>query len=65
MKRTLALEHALAGIRAARGAGITCVAVGPLAAHVAIEADAYVLSLAPHTIRSLDHFVRTGEEHVQ
>ena len=65
MKRTLALEHALAGIRAARDAGITCVAVGPLAAHVAMEADAYVSSLAPHTIRSLDHFVRTGEEQVQ
>lgn len=65
MKRTLALEHALAGMRAARLCGITCVAVGPLAAHVAMNADAYVPTLAAHTIRSLDHFVRTGEEQVQ
>jgi beta-phosphoglucomutase-like phosphatase (HAD superfamily) len=65
MKRTLALEHGTAGIRAARGSGITCVAVGPLAAHVAMEADAYVPTLATHTLRSLDHFVRTGEEQVQ
>ena len=65
MKRTLALEHATAGIRAARQSGITCVAIGPLSAHVAMEADAYVPTLAAHTIRSLDHFVRTGEEQVQ
>jgi beta-phosphoglucomutase-like phosphatase (HAD superfamily) len=65
MKRTLALEHALSGIRAARDAAITCVAIGPLPAHIAMEADAYVPSLVPHTIRSLDHFVRTGEEQVQ
>jgi beta-phosphoglucomutase-like phosphatase (HAD superfamily) len=65
LKRTLALQHSLAGIRAARAAGITCVAVGPLEAHVAMEADAYVSTLAFHTLRSLDHFVRTGEEQVQ
>lgn len=65
LKRTLALEHGLVGIRAARNAGITCVAIGPLEAHIAIEADAYVPSLAAHTIRSLDHFLRTGEEQVQ
>lgn len=65
MKRTLALEHGVSGIRAARASGITCVAVGPLAAHIAMEADAYVPTLAPHTIRSLDHFVQTGEEQVQ
>jgi len=65
LKRTLALEHGLAGIRAARTGGITCVAVGRLEAHVAMEADAYVPTLAGHTLRSLDHFVRTGEEQVQ
>ncbi|HEY4305761.1 MAG TPA: HAD family hydrolase [Gemmatimonadaceae bacterium] len=65
MKGTLALEHGLSGIRAARESGITCVAIGPLAAHIAMEADAYVPTLATHTIRSLDHFVRTGEEQVQ
>lgn len=65
LKRTLALQHAMASIRAMRGGGITCVAVGPLEAHVAMEADAYVATLAGHTLRSLDHFVRTGEEQVQ
>jgi len=65
MKRTLALEHGLPGIRAARDAAITCVAIGPLSAHVAMEADAYVPSLAGQTIRTLDHFVQTGEEQVQ
>lgn len=65
LKRTLALEHGSAGIRAARAAGVTCVAIGPLEAHVAMEADAYVPTLAGHTLRSLDHFVRTGEEQVQ
>jgi beta-phosphoglucomutase-like phosphatase (HAD superfamily) len=65
MNRTIALEHTRGGIRAARNSDITCVAIGPLAAHVAMEADAYVPTLAPHTIRSLDHFVRTGEEQVQ
>jgi beta-phosphoglucomutase-like phosphatase (HAD superfamily) len=64
-KRTLALEHGSAGIRAALVAAITCVAVGPLPAHVAIEADAYVPTLAGQTLRSLDHFVQTGEEQVQ
>ena len=64
-KRTLALGHGLAAIRAARAGGITCVAVGELEAHVAMEADAYVPTLAGHTLRSLDHFVRTGEEQVQ
>jgi beta-phosphoglucomutase-like phosphatase (HAD superfamily) len=65
VKRMLALEHGLPGIRAARDAAITCVAVGPLSAHIAIEADAYVPSLAGQTIRTLDHFVQTGEEQVQ
>jgi beta-phosphoglucomutase-like phosphatase (HAD superfamily) len=65
LSRTLALEHGLAGIRAVRDSGITCVAIGPLEAHVAMEADTYVPTLAGHTLRSLEHFVRTGEEQVQ
>jgi beta-phosphoglucomutase len=65
LKRTIALEHGLPGIRAARSAALTCVAIGPLSAHIAIEADAYVPTLAGQTIRSLDHFVQTGEEQVQ
>jgi beta-phosphoglucomutase-like phosphatase (HAD superfamily) len=65
LKRTVALEHGLPGMRAARDAGLTCVAVGPLGAHLAMEADVYVPTLAGLTIRSLDHFVQTGEEQVQ
>jgi beta-phosphoglucomutase-like phosphatase (HAD superfamily) len=65
LTRTLALEHGVSGIRAARRAGLTCVAVGPVAAHVAMEADAFVPTLAGQTIKSIDHFVRTGEEQVQ
>ena len=42
----VALEHGLAGIQAARGARVTCVAVGDLPAHIAMEADAYLPSLA-------------------
>ena len=57
---TLALEDGVAGIRAARAAGIRCVAVGPLAAHVAMEADAYVPSLDGQTMRSLDALSATG-----
>lgn len=47
--RALAIEDSLVGIRAARTAGIDCVAVGPLPAHEALEADAWVESLADLT----------------
>jgi beta-phosphoglucomutase-like phosphatase (HAD superfamily) len=38
----VAMEDSLAGIRSARSAGIACVAVGDLPAHVAMEANALV-----------------------
>jgi beta-phosphoglucomutase-like phosphatase (HAD superfamily) len=41
----VALEDALPGVRSARGAGILCVIVGDLPAHVALEADACLRSL--------------------
>lgn len=41
----VALENGVAGIRSARAAGITCIAVGPQPAHVAMEAEAYALSI--------------------
>ncbi len=63
--RALALEDGLLGIRAAHGAGIRCVAVGPLAPHAAMEADAYVESVAEHTVKSLDALSAPGQEHVQ
>jgi HAD superfamily hydrolase (TIGR01509 family) len=61
----LALEDDAAGIRAARAAGTRCVVVGAVAAHVAIEADAYVDSLEGHTLASLDRLSRPGVERVQ
>ncbi len=54
--RALAVEDTVVGVRAAREAGITCVAVGALAAHEALEADAWVESLAdltPARVREL------------
>ena len=63
----IALEDSAAGIRAARLAGVRCVAVGEVPAHIAMEADAYVESLAGQTIRSLDQLSRAGggQEHVK
>ncbi|HTE47183.1 MAG TPA: HAD family phosphatase [Gemmatimonadaceae bacterium] len=61
----LALEDCREGIRAARAAGVRCVAVGALPAHIALEADALVESLAGHTLRSLDALSREGGERVQ
>lgn len=54
--RALAIEDSLVGIRAARTAGLGCVAVGALPAHEAVEADAWVESLAdltPARVREL------------
>lgn len=61
----LALEDDAPGIRAARAAGARCVVVGAVAAHVAMEADAYVESLQGHTVASLDRLSRPGVERVQ
>jgi HAD superfamily hydrolase (TIGR01509 family) len=61
----LALEDGIFGVRAARGAGIRCIAVGPLAPHVAMEADAYVASLEGQTLKLLDDLSAPGREQVQ
>jgi HAD superfamily hydrolase (TIGR01509 family) len=47
--RVVTLEDALPGIRAARAAGLRCIAVGALPAHDALHADAYVPTLADLT----------------
>jgi beta-phosphoglucomutase-like phosphatase (HAD superfamily) len=61
----LALEDGIFGVRAARGAGIRCVAVGPLAPHVAMEANAYVTTLEGQTLKLLDELSAPGREQVQ
>ena len=61
----LALEDGLAGIQAAHAANARCVAVGAVPAHVAIEADAYVPSLANISLDALDRLSTPGAEHVR
>jgi len=61
----LALEDSAPGIAAARATRIRCIAVGNVAAHVAMEADAYVSSLERHTLTALDQLSRPGQERVQ
>ena len=50
----VALEDSIAGIRAARRAGLRCVAVGALPAHRVLEADGVVASLVGITPRFLE-----------
>jgi sugar-phosphatase len=65
LRSTIALEASVAGIRAARAAGIRSIAVGAIEAHEAIEADAFVESLVGQSLRSLDALSQPGQEQVQ
>lgn len=61
--RALAVEDSLVGIRAARAAGFSCIAVGQLPAFEALEADAWVDSLAqltPTRVRELTCGSKSG-----
>jgi beta-phosphoglucomutase-like phosphatase (HAD superfamily) len=63
--RALALEDSLVGIRAARAAGLACVAIGRIPAYEAVEADAWVESLAdltPARVRDLTCSPKTGPQ---
>ena len=58
----IALEDGLDGIRAAGSAGLRCVAVGELPAHVAMEADALIASVTGLDADTLVRLIgRTGE----
>ncbi len=58
----VALEDALPGIRAARSAGLRSVAVGVLPAHIAMEADGYLSSIAGVSVSTIQQLVvREGE----
>ncbi len=58
----VALEDGLPGIRAARAAGLRCIAVGDLPAHVAMEADAVVSAVTGLDGAAVGRLVaRTGE----
>jgi beta-phosphoglucomutase len=57
----IALEDCLSGIRSARAAGLRCIAVGPVPAHVAMEADGYTPSLGGHGLSSLAALLETEQ----
>jgi HAD superfamily hydrolase (TIGR01509 family) len=54
--RGIAVEDHVVGIRGARTAGLRCVGVGPLPAHEALEADAWLESIADLTPERLRSF---------
>ena len=56
----LALEDGPLGIMAAHAVRVRCIAVGEIAAYHAVQADAYVPSLAGHTLESLSALVERG-----
>lgn len=62
LDRCVALEDGASGVRAARAAGLRCLAVGPIEPQFAIEADGYASSLASESLASLDALTtRTAE----
>lgn len=54
--RGIAVEDHVTGIRGARTAGLRCVGVGPIPAHEALEADAWLESIADLTPERLRSF---------
>ena len=62
--QALALEDGTAGIRAARAAGLRCLAVGALPAHRAMQAEGLLPTLRGHTLGSLEGIVLRPEERI-
>ena len=60
----LALEDGPAGIRAARAAGLRCLAVGALPAHRAMQAEGLLPTLRGQTLATLEGVVLRPEERV-
>ena len=58
----VALEDSIAGIRSARAAQLRCIAVGNLPAHVAMEAEAIIPSVAGIDVASLEQLVTHAGE---
>ncbi len=61
----IALEDGLAGIRAAHAADARCIAVGAMPAHIAMEAEAFIATLADTTLEMLDTLSTAGAERVR
>ena len=53
-KHVVALEDGVAGIRAAKGAGLRCAVVGTLPVHLAVNADAIIPTLVGQSAASVD-----------
>ena len=62
--QAIALEDGPVGIRAAHAAGLRCVTVGALPAHLAVEADALLPSLVGQTPASIEALVSARKETV-
>jgi HAD superfamily hydrolase (TIGR01509 family) len=62
--QTIALEDGLPGIRAARAAGVRCIAVGPLPAHVVLEADACLPSITGLSAERLLALIGASNERI-
>lgn len=58
----LALEDALPGIRAARAAGVRCLAVGEMPAYRAVEAIGYLPSIEGQTPETLSALLTSGRQ---
>jgi putative hydrolase of the HAD superfamily len=56
----VALEDGVAGLRAARSAGLRCLAVGSMAAYEAIEADGFLPSLSEQSLATLEDALGSG-----
>jgi HAD superfamily hydrolase (TIGR01509 family) len=61
-ERVVALEDGVAGIQAARAAGLVCVAVGAMPAHRAMQADALLPSLEGQSLATLEHLLAAHRE---
>ncbi len=61
---SLALEDGPTGIRAARAAGLRCLAVGALPAHCAMQAEGLLPTLRGHTLSTLEEIVLRPEERI-
>lgn len=58
----VALEDTVAGIRGARAAGLRCIAVGDLPAHLAMDADAIVPAITGIDVATIEALIgREGE----
>lgn len=63
--RTIALEDGIAGIRAARAAGVRSLAVGAVPVDQAMEADGYLPTLDAVTLEDLARLAAAGGERVE